>query len=99
VEVNARFNEALMSTYQHLASVLQSLCLPSNIPMVDESMEKIVSWESLFESFVTNLSLDTLCEDLFKVVSSGVSFSLCMFFSTLCCCIISLTIPLLCRRC
>ncbi|CAJ1950871.1 unnamed protein product [Sphenostylis stenocarpa] len=71
VELNARFNEALMSTYQHLASVLQNLCSPSNIPVVDESMVKIVSWESLFDSFVTNLSLDTLCENLFKAVSFG----------------------------
>ncbi|KAK8465039.1 hypothetical protein PHAVU_010G134100 [Phaseolus vulgaris] len=77
VERNARFNEALMSTYQHLASVLQSLCLPSNIPMADESMEKIVSWESIFESFVTNLSLDTLCENLFKVVSFGMLVNCC----------------------
>ena len=74
VELNARFNEALMSTYQHLATVLQNLCLSSNIPMVDESMVKIVSWESLFESFVTNLSLDILCENLFKAISFGVSF-------------------------
>ncbi|XP_052724837.1 midasin isoform X1 [Vigna angularis] len=71
VELNAGFNEALMSIYQHLESVLQSLCFPSNIPMVDESIEKIISWESLFESFVTNLRLDTLCKDLFEVVSSG----------------------------
>ncbi|KAL3008468.1 hypothetical protein AAZX31_07G033800 [Glycine max] len=71
VELNARFNEALMSTYQHLATVLQNLCLSSNIPMVDESMVKIVSWESLFESFVTNLSLDILCENLFKAISFG----------------------------
>ncbi|WVZ15742.1 hypothetical protein V8G54_013308, partial [Vigna mungo] len=71
VELNARFNEALMSIYQRLASVLQSLCFPSNIPMVDESMEKIVSCESLFESFVTKLSLDTLCKDLWNVISSG----------------------------
>jgi len=74
VELNARFNEALMSTCQHLATVLQNLCLPSNIPMVDESMVKIVSWESLFESFVTNLSLDILCQNLFKAISFGVSF-------------------------
>ena len=73
MELNARFNEALMSTYQHLATVLQNLCLSSNIPMVDESMVKIVSWESLFESFVTNLSLDILCENLFKAISFGVS--------------------------
>ncbi|KAG4379536.1 hypothetical protein GLYMA_16G004800v4 [Glycine max] len=71
VELNARFNEALMSTCQHLATVLQNLCLPSNIPMVDESMVKIVSWESLFESFVTNLSLDILCQNLFKAISFG----------------------------
>lgn len=73
-ELNSRFNEALMSTYQHLSSVLQSLCSPNNVLMVDDSMEKIVSWESIFESFVTNLNLDTLCENLFKVVSFGVSF-------------------------
>ncbi|TKY64312.1 Midasin protein [Spatholobus suberectus] len=71
VELNARFNEALMSTYQHLATVLQNLCLSSNIPMVEESMVKIVSWESVFESFVTNLSLDILCENLFKAISFG----------------------------
>ncbi|RDX86825.1 Midasin, partial [Mucuna pruriens] len=74
LELNARFNEALTSTYQHLATVLQNLCLSSNIPMVEESMVKIVSWESLFESFVTNLRLDILCDNLFKAIAFGVSF-------------------------
>ncbi|XP_029127909.1 midasin [Cajanus cajan] len=71
MELNARFNEAIMSSYQHLATILQNLCLSSNIPMVEDSMIKIVSWESLFESFVTNLSLDILCENLSTAISFG----------------------------
>ncbi|XP_027334240.1 midasin [Abrus precatorius] len=73
LELDARFSEALMSTYQHLATVLQNLCLSHNFPVVEveESMVKIVSWELLFESFVTNLSLDVLCENLFKTIALG----------------------------
>lgn len=77
VELNSRFNEAVMSTYQHLATVFQNLCLLSNIPMVEEDMVTIVSWESLFDSFVTSLSLDILCQNLFKAITFGVSLFLC----------------------
>ncbi|KAK7311671.1 hypothetical protein RJT34_09956 [Clitoria ternatea] len=70
-EIN-KFKESLKSTYQHLATVFQNLCCSSNIPMVEESMVNIGSWEILFESFVTNLSMDILCENLFKAIAFGV---------------------------
>lgn len=73
-DLNSRFDEALKSTYQHIASVLQNLSLASSFPMVDESMVNIASWELLFGSFVTNLSLETLCDNLFKTITFGVSF-------------------------
>jgi len=66
-EPNARFDDALKSTYQHITSVLQSLCSPSTIP----SMINLGSWEL---QFVANLSLDMLCDDLFKTITFGVSF-------------------------
>ncbi|KAL2338821.1 hypothetical protein Fmac_013267 [Flemingia macrophylla] len=70
-ELNASFSEAIASTYQLLATILQNLYMSSNIPMVEDSMVKIVSWELLFESFVSNLCLDTLCKNLSKAISFG----------------------------
>ncbi|AET01690.2 midasin [Medicago truncatula] len=69
-EPNARFDEALKSTYQHITSVLQSLCSPSTIP----SMINLGSWEL---QFVANLSLDMLCDDLFKTITFGAKLVNC----------------------
>ncbi|MCH86128.1 midasin, partial [Trifolium medium] len=81
-EPNTRFDEAVKSTYKHIASVLQNLCSPCTIPSVEESMTKIGSgkvlfdgsWKVLFdsfESFTSNLEINMLCDDLLKTITFG----------------------------
>lgn len=82
-ELNACFDEALMSTYQHIAAVLQNLCVSSNIPIGEGSMVNLASGQLLFDSFVASLSLDILCEKLFKTVFFGVSLVLLQVFLVL----------------
>ncbi|KAK4269128.1 hypothetical protein QN277_022325 [Acacia crassicarpa] len=67
---NAGFDEALSSTYGHIAEVLQKLCSSSTILMAEESVN-ITSWKLLFVDFVDNLRLDVLCERVFKTVAFG----------------------------
>ncbi|KAL1318551.1 hypothetical protein AAHE18_15G213600 [Arachis hypogaea] len=70
-ELNADFDQALASTYKHIATVFQNLCLSSNIPTVEESLVNLGTGELLFQSFVANLSLDMLCDEIFKTVAFG----------------------------
>ncbi|XP_019425404.1 PREDICTED: midasin isoform X2 [Lupinus angustifolius] len=70
-ELNAGFDEALTSTYQHISTVLQNLILSSNIPMVEDSVVNIASWEFIFDSIVTIVSVDKLCENVYKTIASG----------------------------
>ncbi|XP_045787692.1 midasin-like [Trifolium pratense] len=81
-ELNTKFDKALESTYQHIASVLQNLCSACIIPSVEDSTKKIGSgkvlfdgsWKVLFdsfESFTSNLDINKLCDDLLKTITFG----------------------------
>ncbi|XP_058750373.1 midasin-like isoform X2 [Vicia villosa] len=69
-EPNARFDEALKSTYQHIASVLQNLCAPMDEETMDEELEINIG-ECKLHPFVSNLKLEMLCDDLFKIITFG----------------------------
>ncbi|KAI5422495.1 hypothetical protein KIW84_045799 [Lathyrus oleraceus] len=69
-EPNARFDEALKSTYQHIASVLENLCAPVDEESMDGELEINIG-ECKFHPFVSNLKLDMLCDDLFKIITFG----------------------------
>lgn len=73
MEPNARFDEALKSAYQHIASVLQNLCAPMDEKTMDEELEINIG-ECKLHPFVSNLKLEMLCDDLFKIITFGVSF-------------------------
>lgn len=70
--LSAGFDLALNSTYKHVEDVLQKLCLSSNIIGAEESIN-ISSWKLLFVDFVADLSMDKLCEKVFKTIILGVS--------------------------
>lgn len=98
MELNARFDEALKSSYQHIATVLQNLCLSSSIYNLEESTENFASWEVIFDSFVSILNLDWLCDHIFKTVTFGVSFASWLVILILFCRMTKFMVLLLCRR-
>lgn len=77
-ELVAGFLEAYKSAFDHIMETMQSLCTSY---ILDESAGNIASWELLFDSFVTNLSLDQLCEKIFRTIFCAVSLNHLFFFT------------------
>lgn len=74
-ELNAEFVKDLKSTFELVLKTMQKLCSCDGQVIPDESLGNITSWEFLFDSLVTNLSLDHLCDKLLRTVFIAVSFS------------------------
>lgn len=75
-ELEAEFLQAIKSTFEHIKGAME------NFSLSDESLGSITSWRFLFESLVTNLSFEHLCNKLLRVISCAVSFNclvLCLF--------------------
>lgn len=53
--------------------MLENLCAPMDEESMDGGLEINIG-ECKFHPFVSNLKLDMLCDDLFKIITFGVSF-------------------------
>ncbi|XP_048323691.2 midasin isoform X2 [Ziziphus jujuba] len=68
-DLNTEFVEAFKNTFEHVLETMQKLCSCNGQVLSDESAGNITSWEFLFDSLVTNLSLEHLCDKLLRTVS------------------------------
>ncbi|KAL5579519.1 hypothetical protein UlMin_011961 [Ulmus minor] len=68
-KLNSEFLEAFKSTFKHIVETIQRLCRSCNDQSLsNKSLGNITSWKFLFESLVTNLSLDDLSNKLLWMI-------------------------------
>lgn len=74
-ELEAGFSGAFERTLKHIMDAFQKLGPLNNTCALSEwSSDNITSWKVLFESYVMNLQLDSICDELHKTIFYAVSF-------------------------
>uniref|UniRef100_F6HXY6 Midasin n=2 Tax=Vitis vinifera TaxID=29760 RepID=F6HXY6_VITVI len=73
-ELEAGFSGAFERTLKHIMDAFQKLGPLNNTCALSEwSSDNITSWKVLFESYVMNLQLDSICDELHKTIFYAVS--------------------------
>lgn len=63
--INCSLETVFETSFKHIKEALQSLCSSRNFPAEsEESLQKITSWESVFDSYAKKLGMQKLCEVL-----------------------------------
>ena len=84
-ELEAEFSGAFGRTLTHIMDAFQKLGPLKNGCAVSEwSPDNITSWKVLFESFVMNLRVDSICDELHKTIFYAVSCNLNLFNEVVC---------------